>query len=74
VAITIESLVMKRPDLLKSAPHFTPIDRVDEVGANRNPTLSESLKTLPALHPNRLPPLELLSRHPSEIAGWLAET
>ena len=30
-----------------SAPHFTPIDRVDEVEANREVCLSEPLETLP---------------------------
>ena len=43
---------MTTPEVLRSAPHFTPIDRVDEVGANRNLCLREKLEHLPS------PPLQ----------------
>ena len=52
----IGHIARDRPDVLKNAPHFTPIDRVDEVAANRNPIVSEPLKELPPINPNRLDP------------------
>jgi glycine dehydrogenase len=57
VAVTLVDLIRKKPAVLKEAPYFTPIDRVDEVLANRNPTLSEALAALPKTHPNRRNPL-----------------
>ena len=39
----IIKLVKEHPEALLSAPHFTPIDRVEEAEANRDVCLSESL-------------------------------
>ena len=47
--------------MLKRAPHFTPIDRVDEVAANRTPIVSEPLTELPLINKNRLDPEVLQS-------------
>jgi glycine dehydrogenase len=58
--IAIKELVMKHPQVLASAPHFTPIDRVDEISANRNLVLSESLDELPPVSNSRMPQDELL--------------
>ncbi len=52
--IAIKELVMSHPQVLASAPHFTPIDRVDEISANRNLVLSESLDELPAISSSRM--------------------
>ena len=41
---TIGSIAREHPEVLKRAPHFTPIDRVDEVAANRTPVVSEPLR------------------------------
>ena len=43
VVKTILRLVNESPEVLKTVPHFTPIDRVDEVGANKNPVLTERI-------------------------------
>jgi glycine dehydrogenase len=58
--VTIHKIVHETPEVLGTVPHFTPIDRVDEVLANKNLTLSETLKPslLPVL-PNRVPAGEL---------------
>lgn len=40
---TIHKIVHETPEVLQTVPHFTPIDRVDEVLANKNLTLSEPL-------------------------------
>lgn len=61
--IAIGELVRNRPEVLLSAPRFTPVDRVDEVAANRGLILSEHLKSLPVINPNRLSPT-LLNRLP----------
>ena len=42
--------------MLVSAPRFTPIDRVDDVTANRNLVLAERLTRLPQVIPNRVDP------------------
>jgi glycine dehydrogenase len=52
--IAIKELVMQFPRVLASAPHFTPIDRVDEISANRNPVLAETLHQLPPICASRL--------------------
>lgn len=55
----IKKIILEKPTLAKTAPHFTPIQRVDEVSANRLLTLSEELDTLPEIEPNRVNPTEL---------------
>ena len=53
--LAIKDIVETCPQAIKSAPHFTPIDRVDEVSANRNLCLREKLDHLP-LPFNRIKP------------------
>lgn len=55
----IIKLAKKYPQALNSAPHFTPIDRVEEVEANRTVCLSESLDQLPEINPPRISAREL---------------
>jgi glycine dehydrogenase len=57
---TIHKIVHETPQVLNTVPHFTPIDRVDEVLANKNLTLSEALTPalIPVL-PNRVRAEEL---------------
>jgi glycine dehydrogenase len=50
---TIHSIVNENPEVLQTVPHFTPIDRVDEVLANKNLQLSEAINHLPKILPNR---------------------
>ena len=63
----IKDIIEETPFVLKSAPHFTPIDRVDEVGANRNLRLNEPLDRLPPLPHNRISPSELMRLDICEI-------
>lgn len=56
---TILDLIREHPEVLLRAPLFTPVDRVDDVTANRNLLLQEPLSQLPVLHPHRISPLEL---------------
>lgn len=57
--LAIRRLIREHPQALLSAPHFTPIDRVEEVEANREVCLSESLDQLPAIHLPRISTREL---------------
>ena len=65
--VAIKELISECPEAIKTAPHFTPIDRVDEVGANRNLILQEKLEHLPSLHLNRIEPSTLNALEISEI-------
>jgi glycine dehydrogenase len=63
----ILKLAKEHPSVLNSAPHFTPIDRVEEVEANRDVCLSESLDTLPVINPARVSTKELAQLTVPEI-------
>ncbi len=65
---TIHQIVHETPEVLQTVPHFTPIDRVDEVQANKNLTLSEPLKAdlIPIL-PNRAPARELARMSKADV-------
>jgi glycine dehydrogenase len=57
--ILMLQLVNEQPTILQTVPHFTPVDRVDEVHANKHLTFSEPLTTLPEVLPNRITPDQL---------------
>jgi glycine dehydrogenase len=63
----IKDIIEDFPYVLKSAPHFTPIDKVDEVTANRKLSLYEKLDKLPSLPHNRISPSELMRLEIPEI-------
>ncbi len=63
----IGRLAEEHPEVLETAPHFTPIDRVDEVAANRELVVSEELEDLPEVADNRIPPDELIAMDPAEV-------
>ena len=52
-------LVDEQPTVLKTVPHFTPVDRIDDVQANKQLVLSTPLVTLPEVLPNRIAPDQL---------------
>lgn len=58
--LKIKDVIENHPERLNTAPHFTPVDRVDEVAANRTLILSERLEELPPLHENRIDPETLI--------------
>lgn len=61
-------LLSAHPAVLKTVPHFTPVDRVDEVSANKNLVLSEVLTALPPIAENRLSPTDIQKLPVAEIA------
>ena len=54
--LAIYDLIDAHPEVLTTVPHFTPIDRVMDVEANKNPVFSERLTALPEILPNRTEP------------------
>ena len=69
----IMRLVREHPQVLTSAPHFTPIDRVEEVEANRDVCLSEPLESLPPLNRARISTRELAQMPVAEIYQKIVE-
>ena len=65
--VAIKELILDHPEVLQTAPHFTPIDRVDEVAANRNLILREDIQHLPPLPFNRIKNSTLMNLSISEI-------
>lgn len=59
VVNTILHLVNDYPQILQTAPHFTPIRKVDEVEANRTLSLMEHLKFFPKVQSNIIDPDKL---------------
>ena len=67
--LAILRLVREKPETLRGAPYFTPVDRVDDVTANRTLILSEPLTALPPIQPNRISPRELARLPIAEIVA-----
>jgi glycine dehydrogenase len=65
----IHGLVEKNPEVLTTVPHFTPIDKVDEVGANKDLCLSEQITKLATPLPNRISSQELDRMAVTDIAA-----
>lgn len=70
-AVVVESilkLISEHPEVLKTVPHFTPIDRVDEVQANKTPVLAEKISTsLPQIIQDRVDADKLRTSTPSDL-------
>jgi glycine dehydrogenase len=59
VVRSIHTLISEHPEVLTTAPHFTPVKKVDEVLANKNLILFEKLTGLPPLRENPVDPRAL---------------
>lgn len=66
-------IVKEQPKALLSAPHFTPIDRVDEVEANRDVCLSEPIEDLPLINLPRISTAELAKMPVEEIYSKIVQ-
>ncbi len=68
VVESISKLIEDHPEVLRTVPHFTPIDRVDEVLANKNPILTEKItKNLPEIIIDRVDANELRASTTEEV-------
>jgi glycine dehydrogenase len=75
VVKTILKLVNEHPEVLKTVPHFTPIDRVDEVTANKSPVLSEKISSrLPIIIPDRVEAEKLRNSTPADLCELILKT
>lgn len=66
-------LVNEQPTILQTVPHFTPVDRIDDVQANKHVVLSEHLRTLPTVLPNRIAPDQLAQMPLPELAAAIRQ-
>ncbi len=57
--IMMLQLVNEQPTILHTVPHFTPVDRIDDVSANKHVVVSARLTTMPPVLPNRIAPDQL---------------
>jgi glycine dehydrogenase len=75
VVETILKLVNSNPEVLKTVPHFTPIDRVDEVLANKSPVMSEKITShLPDIIPDRVDSEKLRNSTPADLCEHIVKT
>jgi glycine dehydrogenase len=73
VLVAINKLVTNHPEVLKTAPHFTPVRKVNEVDANKNLTLFETLKGLPQIAQNPVDPQELNKMSVGDVCEKIIE-
>jgi len=72
---SILKLINEHPEVLKTVPHFTPIDRVDEVSANKNPILSEKMGAiLPTIIKDRVDVEKLRSLTTGDLCELIVKT
>jgi glycine dehydrogenase len=70
----ILDLINTNPEVLRTVPHFTPIDRVDELAANKNPVLTEKLTNkLPEILPDRVPAAKLRKSTVGDLCAMIVE-
>lgn len=67
VVNAILEMINETPYVLRTAPHFTPVKKVDEVEANKTLTFMEELHQLPKLYENVLDPILLSKMSISDI-------
>lgn len=72
VVETILKLINEHPEVLKTVPHFTPIDRVDEVNANKSPVFTEKITAnLPHIIPDRVDSEKLRNSTPGDLCDHI---
>lgn len=67
VVFGIGRLLQEHPEVLTTAPHFTPVAKIDEVLANKNLVLEKKLKKLPTLPSNVHDPVVLGHKAVDEV-------
>lgn len=70
---TILHFIRKKPETLVDAPRFTPVDRIDDVSANRQLCVFEKIESLPPINDNRFSPEEMLEMPVESIARKIIE-
>lgn len=70
----IHKIIHHNPEVLKTAPHFTPIRKVNEVAANKDLNLSEAISGLPKLAVNLIEPGVLKEMGANQVIEKILET
>ena len=70
---TLAQILEKSPEVLKTAPHFTPVAEIREVEANRNLVLSETITGMPTLAVEGINPKSLRSMDVADIRLRIVE-
>ncbi|MCR9205510.1 MAG: glycine dehydrogenase, partial [Halobacteriovoraceae bacterium] len=73
VLVGIHKILEESPEVLTTAPHFTPIRKVDEVSANKNLQLSEKLTGLREIQKNIIEPGMLKEMGTSQVLSKISE-
>ncbi len=74
VVCAINTLINESPEVLTTAPHFTPVKKVDEVNANKNLQFFDRLEKLPKLYDNIIAPGVLSTMSVKDIIHKIVET
>jgi len=69
VVRSINQLINETPEVLTTAPHFTPIKKIDEVDANKNLILFENLRNFPVLYQNIIDPIKLSKMNVADVCS-----
>jgi glycine dehydrogenase len=73
VLVSINKILEDSPEVLTTAPHFTPIRKVDEVTANKRLNLAEPITKLFELQQNIIEPGLLKEMSSKEVIGKIKE-
>jgi glycine dehydrogenase len=73
VVKAIHNIIHETPEVLTTVPHFTPVDKVDEVGANKNIQITEKINKLPEVITCRVMPEVLDKMSVLEISQKIIE-
>jgi glycine dehydrogenase len=73
VLVAIHKILNDHPEVLTTAPHFTPIRKVNEVAANKNLVLTEKIGELPTLMKNIVEPGVLKELPTSQVISKILE-
>ncbi len=73
VVTSIKNLLEEFPSVLKTTPHFTPVQKIDEAAANRLPLLSDDFDKLPILFDDSITPSELIKLSTDEVFEKILE-
>ncbi len=71
VVNSILNLINETPEVLKTAPHFTPVKKVNEVEANKTLQFMEELDALPNLHSNIIDPIKLSKMKVNDVCNQI---
>lgn len=67
VVKSIHTIINEHPEVLASAPHFTPVKKVDEVFANKELRFMENISEFAQIFDNKIDPIKLSKMSTQEV-------